>query len=95
MGADLAVVLPGQAALAIECKYTDDLSYVVRDGYHQGMTYLAELAEVNRLAAVAVVGPDGVVPLGTRTMTALGSIDLVPSATLAAWVTTAGSFDHA
>ncbi|MGY1728365.1 hypothetical protein ACI79J_15455 [Geodermatophilus sp. SYSU D01062] len=93
VGADLAIVLPGQIALAVECKYTDDLTYVVRDGYHQGMTYLAELAEVNHLAAVAVVGPDGVVPMSTSTSTALGSASLMPSAALGSWVVSAGSLD--
>ncbi len=61
MGADIALVRPGDSAHLFECKF-GDAAYVSRDGYHQISTYMSEVKEkIAPAVAGYVVGPDEVV----------------------------------
>ncbi|MGH3979896.1 MAG: hypothetical protein ACRDRZ_13005 [Pseudonocardiaceae bacterium] len=61
LGADIALVLPGRHAMLIESKY-GARDYVSRDGYHQVVTYAAEVAgHLTGKVTGLVVGPDAVV----------------------------------
>lgn len=79
LGADLALVLPGESALLVECKYSKNPSYIGRQGYEQAMTYLAEARSglVSR-ATAAVVGPEGVVTSGSSVSTFVGPVIVIP-----------------
>ncbi|MFI6981550.1 hypothetical protein ACIBSV_23550 [Embleya sp. NPDC050154] len=77
MGADIAIVRPGEAAFLFECKY-GKAAYVKRDGFHQISTYIAEAS--GTLAPHVrgfVVGPDDVIPTTATVQLGGGDITFV------------------
>jgi hypothetical protein len=71
LGADIALIRPGEAVL-FECKFSRNPTYVGRNGYEQLLAYVAEAR--SGLADVCegiLVGPDEVVSRPARTRTAL------------------------
>ncbi len=83
IGADLVLLLPGQHALVVECKYSNDLTYITRNGYEQAVAYQAEaLTGLVTSAHAAVLGPDGVLTGVGATDTALGRVSILPPAHL-------------
>jgi hypothetical protein len=83
LGADIALIRRHHDALVIECKYSADPTYVGRDGYHQAATYLTEIrTKLTPRASAIVVGPEGVVTAPATTITACGSISVVPPGAL-------------
>lgn len=75
LGADIALVRPGDRAVVIECKYSDNPSYVGRAGYEQTLAYMAE-AKTGLVREVSgiVVGPAEVVQETGRTITSAGPV---------------------
>jgi len=58
LGADILLIIPGEEAIAFECKY-GKASYIARNGYLQAMTYGQELrAHHAKHVTSCVVGPD-------------------------------------
>lgn len=89
LGADLALVSPGHAALLVECKYSDDPTYVGRSGYHQAVTYLTESRSgLVPVADAAVIGPERVVARPASTLLMTGSVTIGPPSALAVAVRT-------
>lgn len=87
LGADLVLTLPGRYSLVIECKYSNNLGYVCRNGYEQALTYQAEvLTGLVPVASAAVVGPDGVLRGVGSTQTTLGLVSVLPAAALGSFV---------
>jgi hypothetical protein len=72
LGADIMITSPGRAALVIECKF-GDAEYVCRNGYLQALAYAVEARQQCPRVISMVVGPTGVVGLGTA-QTAVGTI---------------------
>ena len=63
IGADILLCLPQARALALECKWSTNASYVSRDGYHQASSYLVETrAGLASDAWSYVIAPQEVVP---------------------------------
>ncbi len=58
IGADIALIRPGERALLLECKWSDKPSYVGRTGYHQASSYAldARLGLADEVWSL-VVGP--------------------------------------
>ncbi|WP_242334576.1 hypothetical protein [Anaeromyxobacter sp. SG66] len=77
LGADVALVRPGEDAVLFECKYSWSPQVVARAGYEQALAYLAEAKTglVKRARAV-VVGPEGVVEHPSTTNTFAGTITI-------------------
>jgi hypothetical protein len=87
IGADLALVRAGRHALLVECKYSEDVNYVTRNGYEQALAYLTEaVTALVPLGSAIVVGPDGVVPQAGRTETVVGDMQILPATQLASAV---------
>lgn len=89
LGADILLIQPGKSALVIECKYSRNPETVARDGYHQAVTYAAEIhsrlkwqGEITSI----VVGPDGVVATPSFTQLSVGRVGMVPPSFLPAAV---------
>lgn len=83
LGADLLLLLPGQFALAIECKYSASSDFVARNGYYQAATYASEIK--SRLAETVLgiaVGPEEVVGSAAFTRCASGIVGVVPPSSL-------------
>lgn len=74
---DISLILPGQRALVVECKYSALADYVGRRGLSQVMAYATEYrtALVPDVTAV-VVAPDGVVETATSEITVAGKVGL-------------------
>ena len=67
IGADVMLCLRGKRALMFECKWSDDGTYIGRDGYHQASSYLVEArAGVSNDVWSYVIGPQEVVPTRTE-----------------------------
>lgn len=82
---DLLLVLPGEAAFVIECKYSANADYVGRTGLAQTLLYLTDVgAALAPVAEGVVVAPDGVVGDPTSADTPVGRLGLAgPSAGVA------------
>ncbi len=89
---DLMLVLPGEAAFVIECKYSANADYVGRTGLAQTLLYLADVgAAMVPVAEGVVIAPDGVIGDPTSTHTPVGRLGLAsPSAGVARAVTFVG-----
>ena len=75
LGADIALVALGRAAVVVECKFSADPVYVGRNGYEQALAYMAEVRTGIAPRAVGiVVGPDEVVTASGRTVTSVGPV---------------------
>lgn len=77
LGADIALVRPGDRAVVIECKYSANPTYVGRNGYEQTLAYMAE-ALTGMVDAVSgiVVGSESVVLKSGRTATFAGDVSV-------------------
>ena len=63
LGYDVLLILPGERALILECKWSGKPEYVGRDGFHQAASYALDAR--NGLAMEVwsfVVGPEEIVP---------------------------------
>lgn len=82
---DLMLILPGEAAFVIECKYSANADYVGRTGLAQTLLYMTDVG-ASMAAAVegVVVAPEGVVGDATSESTPAGRLGLAsPSAGVA------------
>ncbi|KAA0079056.1 hypothetical protein CIW52_28890 [Mycolicibacterium sp. P9-64] len=79
---DLMLILPGEAAFVIECKYSANADYVGRTGLAQTLLYMTDVGAsmASRVEGV-VVAPEGVVGDATVASTPAGRLGLAsPSA---------------
>jgi hypothetical protein len=83
LGPDILLVLPGEEAVAVECKYPGDgdSRYVLRDGFLQAATYSLEMIRLAPTVSSIIVGPEGTVGLGACN-TAVGQISVGPPTVL-------------
>ena len=74
LGADIALVRPGEAVLC-ECKFSANPRYVGRSGYEQLLAYMAEARTgmVDNCVGI-LVGPDEIVIRSASTTTAVGDL---------------------
>ena len=78
LGADVALVRPGEQALLVECKYSWSPQVVARAGYEQALAYLAEAKTgLVQEARAVVVGPDGVVEHASWASTYAGMVGIM------------------
>jgi hypothetical protein len=79
---DLMLVLPGEAAFVIECKYSGNPDYVGRTGLAQTLLYMTDVgATMAAEVEGVVIAPDGVVGDATSASTPVGRLGLAaPSA---------------
>ena len=74
---DLMLVLPGEAAFVIECKYSANADYVGRTGLAQTLLYMTDVgAAMAPVVEGVVVAPEGVVGSPTSTRTPAGRLGL-------------------
>jgi hypothetical protein len=75
---DLLLVRPDEAALVLECKYSDRIGTVGRAGVTQAMAYGLELRSrvVPRVESY-VVAPEGVVEVPTQVTTTMGELGVI------------------
>lgn len=80
IGADIGIFDRSHSALLLECKCSNDRTYVFRNGYEQALAYLAECRTslVDR-AEAAVIGPDEVVRAIGSTQTLVGKVSILPA----------------
>lgn len=84
LGSDIALVLPHQRALIVECKFSDDPTYVGRGGYEQALAYMVEaLTGLVTEVAGFVVGPDELITGTSQVSTAVGDLTFTPPQHLA------------
>jgi hypothetical protein len=77
LGADIALIQPGEEAVLLECKYGPQ-DYVSRNGYHQAVTYAEEASQNLRGPVLSVVvGPELVV--ASPAQVRLGTITIAMS----------------
>lgn len=75
LGADIALLRHGDRAVLIECKYSENPTYVGRNGYEQVLAYMTEaLTGLASTAAGVVVGPDEIVTATGATSTSAGPV---------------------
>jgi hypothetical protein len=79
---DLMLVLPGEGAFIIECKYSANPDYVGRTGLAQTLLYMTDVgASMAARVEGVVVAPEGVVGQGASAGTPAGRLGLAsPSA---------------
>jgi len=79
---DLMLILPGEAAFIIECKYSANADYVGRTGLAQTLLYVTDVgASMASAVEGVVVAPEGVVGEATVASTPAGRLGLAsPSA---------------
>jgi hypothetical protein len=78
---DLMLVLPGEAAFIIECKYSANADYVGRTGLAQTLLYMADVgSEIAPVVEGVVVAPDGVVSDSRWVSTTAGGLGIATSA---------------
>ncbi|MBB5164195.1 hypothetical protein [Mycobacterium sp. AZCC_0083] len=79
---DLMLILPGEAAFIIECKYSANADYVGRTGLAQTLLYMTDVgASMASTVEGVVVAPEGVVGGATVASTPAGRLGLAsPSA---------------
>jgi len=79
---DLMLMLPGEAAFVIECKYSANADYVGRTGLAQTLLYMTDVgASMASTVEGVVVAPEGVVGDSTVASTPAGRLGLAsPSA---------------
>jgi hypothetical protein len=79
---DLMLILPGEAAFVIECKYSANADYVGRTGLAQTLLYMTDVgASMASAVEGVVVAPDGVLGDATSADTPAGRLGLAsPSA---------------
>jgi hypothetical protein len=82
---DLMLVLPGEAAFVIECKYSAHADYVGRTGLAQTLLYMADVgASMAQTVEGVVIAPDGVIGGAMSEDTPVGRLGLAaPSAGVA------------
>lgn len=79
LGADLLLICPGEYALVLECKYSENAEIVARDGYYQATTYAAEIrSRLARKVTSVVVGPEGVIATPSFSQTTTAEIGTLP-----------------
>lgn len=72
---DIVLLLPGQQALILECKYSSDIEYVARRGVTQALAYAVEArTQLAQATRALIVIPDGVVSAATSVDTFIGSV---------------------
>jgi hypothetical protein len=86
VGADLALVRRDRQAFVFECKYSSDLTYVLRDGYHQAMSYMVEAASHVPHVEAVIIGPDDVVPHLAHTDVEDSTLAVLGPSEISAWV---------
>ena len=76
------LILPGQAAFIIECKYSSNADYVGRTGLAQTLLYMTDVgASMAARVEGVVVAPDGIAGDITSASTPAGRLGLAsPSA---------------
>lgn len=81
---DLMLILPGEAAFVVECKFSANPDYVGRTGLAQTLLYMTDVGAslASRVEGV-VVAPDGVVGEATATDTPAGRLGLAAPAVAA------------
>lgn len=63
IGVDIALIQLGHAALMLECKWSANVNYVARDGYHQAVSYAFDARHgIAEHVWSIIVGPEEVVP---------------------------------
>lgn len=83
LSADLMLVRRGGRALLIECKYSQDATWIARRGVPQALVYAAEAAtEVCRSVIAFVTAPAEVVPRRTSASTSTGSLGVTPASAI-------------
>jgi hypothetical protein len=74
---DLMLILPGEAAFVIECKYSANADYVGRTGLAQTLLYMTDVgASMASTVEGVVVAPEGVVGDATSAHTPAGRLGL-------------------
>jgi hypothetical protein len=74
---DLMLILPGEAAFVIECKYSANADYVGRTGLAQTLLYMTDVgAALSGAVEGVVVAPDGVAGDATSASTPVGRLGI-------------------
>lgn len=87
LGADILLIRSGGPALILECKYSNNVEFVSRNGYYQALAYSLEIA--SRLASTTVsmaIGPEGVVMHSSSTKLISGIVGVCPPSGISAVV---------
>jgi len=86
IGRDIMLVRPFSKAIIFECKYSKDVSVVLRGGYQQVLSYAVEAfdALVDKVSS-AVVGPTGVVGSATGIQTSVGEVFMLNPDNVGDW----------
>jgi hypothetical protein len=81
---DLMLILPGEAAFVVECKYSANADYVGRTGLAQTLLYMTDVgASMAARVEGVVVAPDGVVGAITSENTPAGRLGIGASSAAA------------
>jgi hypothetical protein len=81
---DLMLILPGEAAFVIECKYSANVDYVGRTGLAQTLLYMTDVgASMAARVEGVVVAPDGVAGDITSECTPAGRLGIASSSAAA------------
>lgn len=76
VGADIGLIAADGRSLLLECKWSPEVTYVARDGYHQAASYALDMAHATKADTWSfVVGPAEVIP--TASAVAAPSLDVV------------------
>ena len=82
---DLLLILPGEAAFVIECKYSANADYVGRTGLAQTLLYMTDVgASMAASVEGVVVAPDGIAGDTTSESTPAGRLGIASSMAAAA-----------
>ncbi len=75
LGADLLLIRPDDRALIIECKYSDNPSYIGRYAYQQTVCYAAEvMTQLAPNVISSIVVPEGAVSVSSKTDLIVGTV---------------------
>ncbi len=76
VGADIGLIAADGRSLLLECKWSSEVTYVAREGYHQAASYALDMAHATDADTWSfVVGPEEVVPAASAA--AAPSLDVV------------------
>ena len=82
IGVDVALIRPEKAALLLECKWSANVNYVARDGYHQAVSYAFDARHgIAERVWSFIVGPEEVVPATSRSDSFLDESNVVVGST--------------
>lgn len=82
IGVDVALVSPTRAALLLECKWSSNISYVARDGFHQAVSYAFDARHgMAEQVWSFIVGPEEIVPTTSVSEAFLEASDVVVGST--------------